>query len=161
DPYGRGRLDAWEILRSRSAISPKARASSSRTVPLRGGARMRNVSNNCWPLLLLGMMGSARASDHLDTPSTIADPAADIGDIYAGMSPDGGGLNLIMPMVGRKSSDRLQYVFHIDSGPCFGETTATTSIVCRFDAAGAVDCRAGDADSARGDAGVTAGLEGN
>src|SRR5262249_51520175 len=85
------------------------------------------------------------------------DPAADIGDIYAWMSPDGRRLNLVMTIVGRRFSDRLQYVFHVDSGPCFGETTATTSIVCRFDAAGAVDCRAGAADSARGDAGAAAG----
>jgi len=35
----------------------------------------------------------ANASDHLDTPTVIADPAADIGDIYAWTSTDGQRLN--------------------------------------------------------------------
>jgi len=83
------------------------------------------------------------ASDHLDTPTVIADPAADIGDLYAWMSPDGKRLNLVMTLVAHKFSDRLEYVFHVDSGSRFGETKATTSIACRFDAANAVDCRTG------------------
>jgi hypothetical protein len=31
----------------------------------------------------------AFASDHLDTPTVLADPAADIGDLYAWTSADG------------------------------------------------------------------------
>ncbi len=31
----------------------------------------------------------SRASDHLDTPSVIADPRSDIGDVYAGLTRDG------------------------------------------------------------------------
>lgn len=103
---------------------------------------------------------AASASDHLDTPTVTGDPAADIGDLYAWMSPDGKRLNLIMNVVGSRFSDRLQYVFHVDSGPRHGEATATTSIVCTFDAAGAAACWAGNADHARGDASGPAGLEG-
>ncbi len=104
--------------------------------------------------------GAAHASDHLDTPTVIADPAADIADLFAWMSPDGQRLNLAMTVVAHQFSDRLQYVFHVGSGSRFGETTATTEIVCHFDAANTAECWAGDADHARGDASKAAGLEG-
>src|SRR6266404_6124679 len=104
---------------------------------------------------------AARASDHLDTPTVIADPRADIGDVYAWMSPDTRQLNLVMTIVGHSFSDKLQYVFHIDSGARFGATTRTTAIVCRFPAGKELECRAGNADSARGSASDPAGLQGH
>lgn len=53
---------------------------------------------------LLGLGAtSALASDHLDSPSVIADPRADIGDIHAWTSPDGRQLDLVMAIVDRKS----------------------------------------------------------
>jgi hypothetical protein len=110
---------------------------------------------------LLTVRGSSFASDHLDTPTVIADPAADIGDIYAWTAPDGRHLNLVMDVVAHRFSDRLQYVFHVDGGKRFGVTTATTLIVCRFDIANAVECWVGDTDYVRGDASNTAGLVGN
>jgi hypothetical protein len=103
---------------------------------------------------------AAYASDHLDTPTVIADPAADIGDIFAWTSSDGRRLNLVMDIVAHQFSDRLQYVFHVDSGERFGKTTATTLIVCRFDVANAVECWVGDADYVHGDASNTVGIEG-
>jgi hypothetical protein len=114
-------------------------------------------------LLISGMLfppGRSYASDHLDTPTVIADPAADIGDIFAWTSSDGRHLNLVMDVVAHKFSDRLQYVFHVDSAERFGKTTASTLIVCRFDVANAVECWLGDTDYVRGDASNTAGLEG-
>lgn len=102
----------------------------------------------------------AHASDHLDTPTVIADPAADIGDVFAWTSADGRRLNLVMTVVGARFSDRVQYAFHVDSGPRVGMTTATTTIECTFDAAGAAECWAGDIDFARGDASAPSGLEG-
>jgi len=39
------------------------------------------------------------AADHLDTPTVIADPAADIGDLYAWTADDGRRLNLVMDIV--------------------------------------------------------------
>jgi hypothetical protein len=110
--------------------------------------------------LSVAPLHDAFASDHLDTPTVIADPAADIGDIFAWTSPDGRRLNLVMDIVAHKFSDRLQYVFHVDSGDRFGKTTATTLIVCRFDVANSVECWAGKADYVHGDAHDTAGLEG-
>jgi hypothetical protein len=116
-------------------------------------------------LILSGMsfftvFHAAYASDHLDTPTVIADPAADIGDIFAWTSSDGRRLNLVMDIVAHQFSDRLQYVFHVDSGERFGKTTATTLIVCSFNLVNAVECWVGDADYVHGDASNIAGIEG-
>jgi len=102
----------------------------------------------------------AYASDHLDTPTVIADPAADIGDIFAWTSSDGHRLNLVMDIVAHQFSDKLEYVFHVDSGARFGKTTASTSIICRFDTAQTAECWVGGADYVHGNASDTAGLEG-
>jgi hypothetical protein len=115
--------------------------------------------------VLLGLILSngcveAWASDHLDSPASLANPAADIGDIYAWTAPDGKRLNLVMTIQGHTFSDRLKYVLHVDSGKAFGHTTDTTSIVCSFAAANAVQCNVGNADSASGDPTNVAGLEG-
>lgn len=85
------------------------------------------------PIFLAALIAAgAQASDHLDTPTVIADPSADIGDFYGWMSPDGKSLNMVMDIVGHSFSDRLDYVFHIDSGPRFGETPVSLTIICRF-----------------------------
>lgn len=101
-----------------------------------------------------------RASDHLDSPATVANPAADIGDVYAWTAPEGKQLNLVMTIQGHAFSDKVEYVFHIDSGKVFDRTTATTSVACRFTAANAVKCKVGSADSAAGDPTAATGLEG-
>jgi len=88
----------------------------------------------------------AVAANHLDTPTVIAEPRADIGDVFAWMSPDTRQLNLVMTIVGRSFSDQLSYVFHVDSGKRFGETRQTVTIECRFNSEQAVDCKAGDID---------------
>ena len=114
-------------------------------------------------LIIGGLVASAygaHASDHLDTPTVIADPAADIADLFAWTSADGRRLNLVMTIVGRRFSDRLQYVFHVGSGERFGETTTNTTILCRFDAASITECWAGDVDYLRGDASGPDGLAG-
>lgn len=127
--------------------------------------RPRSRARRSAALAVAGVLLAARphitdASDHLDTPTVIADPAADIADMFAWTSSDGRRLNLVMTVVGHRFSDRVQYVFHVDSGPQLGATRARTSIACRFDAAGAVECWAGDTDHVRGDASTPAGLEG-
>jgi hypothetical protein len=108
-------------------------------------------------LALLCAIGNA--SDHLDTAAVIADPASDIGDLYAWSSGDGKRLDLVMTIVGGKFSDHVRYEFHIDSGRSVGNTMASTSITCEFNSAFAPDCRLGDIDRARGDANGEAGLE--
>ncbi|SDY54992.1 hypothetical protein SAMN04487939_103132 [Lysobacter sp. yr284] len=112
------------------------------------------------PLMLAALPAPARASDHLDSPTVIADPRADIGDLYAWMQPDGRRLNLAMTVVGHGFSDRLRYVFRIDSARRFGGADASVEIVCRVPAAERVECSADGIDAARGDARGEAGLWG-
>jgi hypothetical protein len=119
---------------------------------------MKRSFGLCLGLLVLAAGPASRASDHLDTPTVIADPAADIGDLFAWMSGDGKRLNLVMTVVGGKFSDRLRYTFNVDSGRQVGDTRATFAIDCTFTADQVADCRAGD-DRASGDASVEAGLE--
>ncbi|MDR7272175.1 hypothetical protein J2X20_004849 [Pelomonas saccharophila] len=104
---------------------------------------------------------SAFAADHLDTPTVFADPAADIGDLFAWTSADGKRLNLVMDIVGKRFSDQVQYVFHVDSGQALGRTTSSTRLVCQFDAAGTASCWAGRADHLQGDASAPEGLQGS
>lgn len=106
----------------------------------------------------LGISSVASAANHLDTPTVIAEPRADIGDVFAWMSPDARRLNLVMGIVGRSFSDQLSYVFHVDSGKRFGKTSKTLTLECRFDSNQAIDCKAGDVDRAAGDASNPAGL---
>ncbi len=105
-------------------------------------------------------INSSMASDHLDTPSVIANPQADIGDLYAWTSYTGRQLNLVMTIVGHSFSDRIQYTFHIDSGRRFGKTAHTTLITCRFPAPARTECNVGAADTAAGDASNPRGLQG-
>lgn len=99
---------------------------------------------------LLACAPAARAADHLDTPSVVADPRADIGDLYAWMSPDGRRLNLAMTIVGHSFDDGLGYRFHVDSGAQFGAAKSRTSIVCQR-LASAPACRV---ENGRGDGGL-------
>ncbi len=103
---------------------------------------------------------TAQASDHLDTPTVIANPQADIGDVFAWTAYDARRLNLVMTIVGKSFSDRIQYTFHIDSGHKFGKTTDTTLIVCKFPKPGVTECNVGAADSASGDASRIEGIHG-
>lgn len=93
--------------------------------------------------------GTVRASDHLDTPTVAMNPRADIGDLFAWTSADAKQLNLVMTIVGDAFSDNVEYTFHVDSGKRVGATTATTTIVCRFGADQAADCRAEGIDASR------------
>ena len=113
------------------------------------------ISLSCLAALLA--FSDTRASDHLDTPTVTADPAADIGDLYAWVTPDGR-LDLVMTIVGGNFSDRLRYTFHVDSGRAVGDTRVSVDIACDFDASQEIDCRAGD-DRVRGDASRETGLE--
>jgi hypothetical protein len=111
-------------------------------------------------VLSLAFASTVRASDHLDSPATVANPQADIGDVYAWVSPDGRQLNLGMTIQGHTFSDKIQYALHVDSGKVFGHTSASTSIVCHFAATNAANCKVGNVDSASGDPTNPAGLEG-
>lgn len=112
-------------------------------------------------LLALATTTTASAADHRDGPSTIADPSADINDVYTFV--DGGRLVLAMTVLPlaestSKFSDAIQYVFHVQSGPAFGNTPNTLDIICTFDADQTASCWAGDQDYVTGDASAEAGI---
>jgi hypothetical protein len=111
-------------------------------------------------LLSTALAPGVRASDHLDSPAALANPAADIGDVFAWTSPEGRRLNLVMTLQGHTFSDKVDYVLHVDSGRSFGHTSASTSLTCRFPSANQINCKLGDADSASGDPSNPSGLEG-
>ena len=118
-----------------------------------------------WILLLAGALlcseRAALAADHGDSPALAADPASDIGDLYAWTSTDGARLNLVMTFPAAAFSDRTQYVFHVSSGPSFGQTLQDYSVLCRFDVAQQIECWAGEGDDyASGDASNVEGLAG-
>jgi len=119
-----------------------------------------NIRTTLRALALSAVLTSAAsASDHLDTQAVIDDPAADIGDLYAWMSPDGQRLNLVMTIVGKKFSDHVRYAFRIDSGQATGKTSAESTIECDFNSAVAPQCRLDQLDVARGDASAECGVE--
>lgn len=107
-----------------------------------------------------------RAADHADGPATTAEPAADIDDVYAWMSPDTTDLNLVMT-IGRnvpasfRLSDRVQYVFHTTSRASFGAQPGPEyNIICEVEAqSGQLRCWAGTDVFVGGDASNPAGLE--
>jgi hypothetical protein len=103
----------------------------------------------------------APASDHLDSPATVANTQADITDVYAWISPEGRQLNLVMTIQGHSFSNKVQYALHVESGKVFGQTTASTSIQCSFETANAMKCDVGKLDAASGDPTNPAGLEGH
>lgn len=110
-------------------------------------------------LVVASSVSPALAADHLDTPTVLADPAADMGDLYAWTSADGQRLNLVMDIVGRRFSDQVQYVFHVESGPTFGHTVASTAVLCQFDVAGLARCWVGRKDRLQGDVSPPQGLQ--
>ncbi|HUQ11635.1 MAG TPA: DUF4331 family protein [Steroidobacteraceae bacterium] len=111
-------------------------------------------------LLAAAFAPPALASDHLDTAAVIADPAGDIGDLYAWTSADGRHLDLVMTIVGNKFSDHVRYQFHVDSARRVGGLESSLTISCEFNAPTAPECHAGDLDYLRGEAGGEQGILG-
>lgn len=110
----------------------------------------------------------SQAADHLDSPSAIMNPMADITDVYAWMSTDGSKVNLIMnvspadPGTGsgaRHFDNTVQYVWHVSSVSDFSSTTPTeTKVICTFASDTSIQCWVGDKDYVKGDPSNTAGL---
>jgi len=109
---------------------------------------------------------SALASDHIDAPATIADPAADITDVYAWMSADGKSVELALDVspfatATTKFSDAVTYAIHVNSNTAFNSKVSTpkeTLIICQFNTAGTIQCWAGKDEYVTGDASKTAGI---
>ena len=106
----------------------------------------------------LGCTASAFAADHIDSPSAVGDPSADITDIYAWMSTDQSKLNLILNTFGAAFSDSVQYVFHVTSMSAYGQTGGETRIICEFSADQRAKCWVGDSEYVSGDASSPSGI---
>ncbi len=107
--------------------------------------------------VVLGFLSPAVfAADHADGPRATADPAADITDLFAWMSPDAGQINLVMNVVrnatqGSRFSDSVRYVFHTTSAASYGAPPAPeVTIVCQFNKRQRIRCQVQNA-SARND----------
>lgn len=115
----------------------------------------------CGALVATSAAAFSAASDHGDSPSALADPAADIGDMYSWM--DGGRFVMVMNIfpgapAGAKFSDQVQYWFHTQSGQTLGDAASTLDAVCTFDISQNIQCWAGD-EYVSGDASNTKGLK--
>jgi hypothetical protein len=103
----------------------------------------------------------ALAADHLDSPAPVADPAADITDVYGWV--DGSKVVLVLNVAplattNSKFSDKVQYVLHTSSTDTFGMPGTPRDIICTFDAAQAIQCWVGADVYLKGDASKEAGL---
>jgi Domain of unknown function (DUF4331) len=124
-----------------------------------------NVKALGWSALAVALFAAplALAADHQDGPAATADPAADITDVFAWMSPDATKVNLVMDVFPfatgtPKFSNAIQYVFHTSSRASFGAAVAgTVNVICTFDTAQTISCWAGD-EYVTGDASSTSGL---
>jgi hypothetical protein len=111
--------------------------------------------------VVLGMGGAlARADDHLDSPSAVNRPEADLTSLYAWTSGPSleAKVNLILGVQHSELSTDIQYVFHVASGPSYGNLTDEVLIICQLDARRSVECWVGDQLYLRGDATSPAGL---
>ena len=91
--------------------------------------------------LAIGSVSSPARADHEDSPAARADPAADIADLFAWMTPDAGRLILAMDVVATdRFSATTQYVFHVHSMQVYGGRETLTLVICTFDAAQTIRC---------------------
>lgn len=119
-------------------------------------------------LAVTSLATMAFAADHLDGPAVLKDPSSDINDVYSWVANDKVVLVMTVFPAATKAaqfSDKTQYVFHTTSGKAFGEAASTLDIVCTFDAAQMVTCKAGEGpglpvkDMVTGNASAEAGIE--
>jgi hypothetical protein len=114
--------------------------------------------------MMLCLSQSSRSADHVDAPGASADPAADITDVFAWMSPDAQRVFLIMSLTrnattASRFSNSVQYVFHTTSRPSFGAPPSPEfTIICTFDQAQIIQCWAGNDSYITGDASPTNGI---
>lgn len=112
-------------------------------------------------LSVLSAASWALAADHIDAPAAIADPTADITDLYTWMDQANVVFALnVTPLAapGAKFSDKVQYVIHTESSAKFGMAGEKTDIIVTFDANQKASVWVGEKEYVTGDASATAGL---
>lgn len=100
-------------------------------------------------IAVLAVSIPALAADHVDSPAAIAEPTADITDVYAWMSEDAEMLNVIVdvaPFAGDAAefSTATQYAVHIGGSMAYGEESTPHMLVCQFYTEHAIECWLGD-----------------
>jgi hypothetical protein len=102
------------------------------------------------------------AADHQDGPAATASPATDITDVFAWMSADHSKMYMVMDVfpaatATAKFDTNALYVFHTTSKASLVATTGTAlDVICKFDAAQAIQCWAGSEYVAGATAGAPA-----
>lgn len=112
------------------------------------------------------LASGARAADHIDGPAATQDPASDLTDVYAFMSPDPATpkhLVLIMNVVPfaaatSKFSDKVDYLFHVKpiTNAATLATGADANVKCNFTGA-SVSCTGPNGLTATGTVGTVGG----
>jgi hypothetical protein len=86
-------------------------------------------------LLLVGLT-TAQAADHIDGPGAVADPTADITDLFAWTNTNATKINLILNVGPFGSaagfSDAVTYAFHIESTQEYGVPGTSALVTCEF-----------------------------
>ncbi|MDB4956639.1 MAG: hypothetical protein JWO36_4208 [Myxococcales bacterium] len=95
---------------------------------------------------------TSQAADHADAPGTMANPMADINDVYAWMTPDGNSVNLVMTVSPADDGTRhfgptVEYVFHVSSSATIATagTATETKVICKFANDNSAQCWVGNA----------------
>ena len=115
-------------------------------------------------VMMLCLSQSSRSADHVDGPAASSDPAADITDVFAWMSPDAQSVFLVMDLVRNATtasqfSNSVQYVFHTTSRPSFGAPPGPeVTLICTFNQAQIIQCWAGTDEFVTGDANIVDGI---
>jgi hypothetical protein len=107
-------------------------------------------------LSVLSAASWAMAADHIDAPGAIADPTADITDLYSWTDQGNVVFALNVTPFAKagmaKFSDKVQYVIHTESSMSFGKPGEKVDIIVTFDAAQKASVWIGDTDYVSGDA---------
>jgi hypothetical protein len=107
---------------------------------------------------------TTQAADHLDSPGAVANPMADITDVYAWNTADAMKVNLVMAVSPgdpgtRHFDNTVQYVFHVSSAASIADTNRTeTKVICTFESDTDAQCWIGDKDYVHGDPSGASGM---
>jgi hypothetical protein len=110
-------------------------------------------------LAALLLATTSHAADHLDAPSVMNNPMADITDVYAWMSPDDTNVNLVMDVSPADDGSNnfgpsILYTFHVTSWTGYGGTSTAspeTRVTCQFADNTSVQCWVGSSFYVTGD----------
>lgn len=105
--------------------------------------------------------GSARASDHADTPYLAVDGSVDLTDLFAWTTTASGAVALNMAMTLRqRPAAGAVYTFHVEARQTWDVAGLQSDVTCIFGGDLNVRCWAGTADYVEGDAHRQGGLRG-